>query len=447
MIRAALYIRVSTEEQKIHGLSLEAQKEALQKYAKENHFSIVDYYIDAGLTARKRLSHRKELLRLLEDVRQKKIDLILFTKLDRWFRNIGDYYKVQDILEQNQVHWKTIFENYDTSTANGRLHINIMLSIAQDEADRTSERIKAVFDNKRARGETPANKAPLGYKIEHSRLLIDETTRAIAQDIFAHYDLTHSITSCVRLAREKYNYNIYEYSIRRMLSNPTYIGSHKNIPGFNAAIIPTDLFQRIQSHRTAREYKAQQTEGRTYLFSTLLICKECGHRMTGRFVKQMHKAGPFEYHYYGCMEAIRQKTCPHRKQQNELQLETYLLDYLATLLEHKVFTIETKPHKPTPVSTLEKLNKKLRRLKDLYLEDCISIEDYKEEYTAIKEKIQALSYKQEQEGKALGGVSFLEMDIRAVYHILTPTERKQFWLGVLNKVEIDKEGNFYIFLR
>lgn len=447
MQRVALYIRVSTEEQKIHGLSLEAQKEALTKYADQNHLSIVDYYIDAGLTARKKLSHRKELLRLIEDVRQQKINLIIFTKLDRWFRNIGDYYKVQDILEENKVNWKTIFEDYDTSTANGRLHINIMLSIAQDEADRTSERIKVVFENKRARGETPASKAPLGYKIEHSKLLVDDNTKQIAMDIFTHYDLTHSIASCVRLAREKYNYNIYDYSIRRMLKNPTYIGSFRNIPGFNTAIIPVDLFNHIQTYRTAREYRNQLAEGRTYLFSTLLFCSECGHNMTGRFVKQRHKDGLFEYHYYGCMEAIKQKSCPHRKQQNELYIEKYLLDYIEATLQNMVFTIEIKPCKRVAHTSLEKLSKRLSRLKDLYLDDFISKEDYKTEYSTIKKQIHELSSTAEQDRDKPRCNTLLMMDIKSIYNILTPLERKQFWLGILKKVVINQEGKYEIYLR
>ena len=148
MIRTALYIRVSTEEQAIHGLSLEAQDAVLTDYANKNDLTIVGRYVDEGITARKKMTNRKALVRLLEDVKADKIDLIIFTKIDRWMRNVYDYHKVQEVLEKHNVNWKTIFENYDTSTSAGRLHINIMLSVAQDEADRTSERIKAVFENK-----------------------------------------------------------------------------------------------------------------------------------------------------------------------------------------------------------------------------------------------------------------------------------------------------------
>ena len=103
---------------------------------------IVDIYADEGITARKALNKRLEFQRLISDVKQGKIDLILVTKLDRWFRNIKDYHNTQEILEKHNCNWRTIYESYDTSTSSGRLHINIMLSVNQDECDRTSERIK-----------------------------------------------------------------------------------------------------------------------------------------------------------------------------------------------------------------------------------------------------------------------------------------------------------------
>ena len=127
-MNAALYIRVSTEEQAMHGLSVAAQTAALDTWAKQNQVKVVDHYVDAGISARKKASTRPELQRLLRDIEAGNIDLVVFTKLDRWFRNIGEYYRVQDILDKHKVNWKTIQEDYDTSTASGRLKINIMLS-------------------------------------------------------------------------------------------------------------------------------------------------------------------------------------------------------------------------------------------------------------------------------------------------------------------------------
>ena len=119
-MRVALYCRVSTEEQARHGLSLDDQKNALIEYAKTNGMSVVGIYEDAGISARKPYKKRPAILRLLEDVRAKKIDIILFTKLDRWFRNVGNYYAVQEILDAHNVSWRAILEDYETVTASGR---------------------------------------------------------------------------------------------------------------------------------------------------------------------------------------------------------------------------------------------------------------------------------------------------------------------------------------
>ena len=151
--RVACYPRVSTEEQKLRGLSIEDQTVALRAWAERNGMKDVTFYNDAGNSARKPYNKRPAMLRLLEDVQAGKIDLIIFTRLDRWFRNIAEYYKVQEILERHNVVWKAIQEDYDTSTASGRLKINIMLSVAQDEADRDSERIRTVMAAKRERRE------------------------------------------------------------------------------------------------------------------------------------------------------------------------------------------------------------------------------------------------------------------------------------------------------
>lgn len=97
-LRAALYVRVSVQEQAIKGLSLEAQEEDLRDYCKEQGWIIVGVYIDAAKTARKNISKRNNFLRMLEDVKQDKIDLILFTRLDRWFRSVADYYKVMGAI-------------------------------------------------------------------------------------------------------------------------------------------------------------------------------------------------------------------------------------------------------------------------------------------------------------------------------------------------------------
>ena len=149
IIRVGLYERVSTEEQALRGYSIKAQIETLEDYCKNNNYKIVDHYTDAGVSGGKAAFKRPEMSRLLADIEAGKIDMVLFTKLDRWFRNTQEYFKVQEILEKHRVEWKAIFEDYDTTTANGRLAITLFLAIFQNEREKGSERVSAVLANKR----------------------------------------------------------------------------------------------------------------------------------------------------------------------------------------------------------------------------------------------------------------------------------------------------------
>ena len=130
ILRCAIYIRVSTSEQAMHGKSLQAQQEYLEKYAADHGMSVIGIYADKGQTARKELKKRKAIHDLLRDVQRDKLDIILFWKMDRWFRNVSDFYKVQDILDAHNVRWIAVAEpQMNMETRDGRLNLNIMLSI------------------------------------------------------------------------------------------------------------------------------------------------------------------------------------------------------------------------------------------------------------------------------------------------------------------------------
>ena len=110
ILRAARYIRVSTEAQAMHGHSLQAQEDNLVQYAREHGYKIVNIYRDEGNSARKPITKRKVVLQLLEDVKADKLDLILFIKLDRWTRNVEAYHTVQRVLDTHNVSWQATME-------------------------------------------------------------------------------------------------------------------------------------------------------------------------------------------------------------------------------------------------------------------------------------------------------------------------------------------------
>lgn len=193
--RAALYIRVSSDEQARHGLSLGEQRADLLNYAKEHGYIVMGIYADEGVTARKALSRRKELQRLLSDVEKGLIDIIVIKCLDRWFRNVADFYKVKEKLDAYGVDWECTREQYNTTTPNGILMLNLKLSIAQNESDQTSERIKYIFEGKKARKEVLSGTLPIGFKIENKHAVPDENA-PVVKFIYQYILQGGSIRSC-----------------------------------------------------------------------------------------------------------------------------------------------------------------------------------------------------------------------------------------------------------
>ena len=184
-VRAGLYMRVSTEDQAREGFSLPEQKERLEAYCKLNNFEIVDYYEDAGISAKKG-NYRPEWERLKEDIRNKKINTMLALKQDRITRSIYDWENILSFLEENDAYLDFAYDDINTTTSNGRMISRIMMSVSQNEIERTSERTKVGLAGAIKQGHIP-HKAPLGYKHENKMLVPDEATKDIAIRIFELY--------------------------------------------------------------------------------------------------------------------------------------------------------------------------------------------------------------------------------------------------------------------
>lgn len=439
MTRVALYIRVSTSEQAINGLSLEAQKEALEKHAKDRGYSIVDIYADEGITARKQLSKRKELQRLLSDVKNDKIDLILVTKLDRWFRNIKDYYTVQEILEAHGCNWRTIFENYDTSTASGRLHINIMLSVNQDECDRTSERIKAVFKHKKENKEVCSGNVPYGYYIdENKHMQIDPDKAKEVQDAYNHYELHNNMMQTRNYLSDKYGYITYT-ATRKRLTHEAYTGVVDGIKDFCPAIISAKQYKNVQRligmNKKQYKPKAPQEE---YIFSGMIKCKICGGTFNSN---RMFRSGKC-YKFYRCQRAKREKNCDNKYSISEKGiLEPYLLSHIKEeLSKYKVSYEVKKANKDTAdlSSKLIKARNKLEKLKDLYLDDLIDKDAYKAEYARLNTMI--AEFEKEIDNDSDMDIDTVEkilsMDFESIYHTLHPNEKRYLWQSIIDYIEV-----------
>lgn len=433
MKRVFLYVRVSTEEQAIHGLSIEAQTDALQEWAKANGHKVVGVYTDAGISARKPASKRPELQRLLDDVRNGKGELVVFTKLDRWFRNIAEYYKVQEVLEKNHVDWRTIHEDYDTSTASGRLKINIMLSVAQDEADRTSERIKSVFEVKRQKLEPLTGNCPTGYMLEGKKIVKDPLKEKAVESFFKKFLACGSVSVAQREALE--NGLRIEYQLAsKMLDSPAYYGYYYDIEGMTPPYITREEFEKIQSMR--KRVVRKTIENRIYLFSGIAVCGECGFHLGGR--TNARNKSPM----YNCPgHYIKRSGCENRTNLSERKIERYLVDRIDDAFRDACIQVEVlakSSSRKSFKSEIASTRGKIAKLKDLYLNDLITLEEYKADHSALSEKLNELIEKDRPAKKPdLSKVSsLLARGWKDIYTDTSKDGKREFWFALVKQIRV-----------
>lgn len=430
-MRVALYARVSTEEQKNHGYSIDAQISALRAWSASNNHSIVGEYIDAGISGKKPYQKRPELFRFMQQIESGlKVDALVFCKLDRFYRSVKLYYQAVELLDRYHVAWQAIQEDYETVTASGRFKVNIMLSVAENEADRTSERIKAVFAHKVAKGESLGGRPLLGYKFEDKKVVPDPEKVEIARAMFRHYLDSQSYYDTARFLHAETGQSWEYHFIRRCLSNPLYIGKYRDNNNYCEGIIDRATFDAAQELMKRRSVRHSPVN-RVYLFTGLTRCACCGHSITGF---SLPKPGGQDY-YYRCHEAALYHRCVHTHSIREERLERWLLDNVALVLDEYTAQYEIAAKKKAPDNA--KIRRKLDRLKTLYLDELITLEQYKADRAALEAQIV--------EPVKPPDYSALQAQFtgafRSVYKKLTREQRREFWHGVIDTIELDAENN------
>ena len=180
-----VYVRVSTEDQAREGFSLPEQEKRLRAMCEYKGYEIYKIYKDAGISA-KTGNTRPAFEELLQDIRDKKCNTIVVLKLDRLTRSVFDWEKIIRFLEENNAYLDCANDDINTTTANGKMVSRIMMSVSQNEIERTSERTKVGLAGAIKAGNIPA-RAPLGYKHENKKLVPDPLTKDIVIRIYNLY--------------------------------------------------------------------------------------------------------------------------------------------------------------------------------------------------------------------------------------------------------------------
>ncbi len=319
-IRCAIYTRKSTDE----GLdkefnTLDAQRDACAAYiASQRHegwIEVPDYYDDGGYSGG--TLERPALKRLLADIEQGRIDVIVVYKIDRLSRSLMDFARLVETMEAHSVTFVSVTQSFNTTTSMGRLTLNILLSFAQFERELIGERIRDKFAASRARGMWMGGKVPLGYRVEARKLLVVESEARQVRAIFERFVVLRSATKLAQELRQqgvlsKTGAQIDKGYLYRLLANRTYLGeaTHKDkaYPGEHDAIVSQELWDRAHAVlQVSPRVRANQARAQSpALLKGLLF------GLDGRALSPTHtRKGGKQYRYYVAQAVLKDQETPN----------------------------------------------------------------------------------------------------------------------------------------
>lgn len=477
-IHVAIYVRVSTEEQKREGFSIRAQIEKLTKYASIKDWIIFDIYDDKGISG-KNIDERPELKRMIEDIKKGKIDVVLVFKLDRLTRSIRDLMELTDIFNENKCEFCSLTENIDTHSASGRMFLKILGIFAEFERENLIERVRSGFERKAKEGYTNAKFiTSYGYNRNKGEkiLTVNEEEANIVQYIFKafaeNFQSEHKIAKELNARQIKTKMGHYwnHTIIQQLLKNPTYIGKiryamddkerYDVFDGKHEPIITKELFEKAQDILNNRQ-KAVRTKRpkEDAYFTGLLVCSKCGSKMVGhRNYRKLENGEQKSYIQYICPNS-KYNMCIQGSV-NHNKLENSFIDYISNIEEFKEIDEIEIPSEENNIEnkeiTKEKLNESLYKLEirkhkimDLFLKDKIAFHEYKEmtnlieeEKVQIENSIFELEENQEEEEIKINKNDII-LSIKENWLMLDNLEKMNFLQSFVEniKVESEKEEN------
>lgn len=290
-LKAALYIRVSTEEQAIDGLSPSAQAETLKQYCSAFAIEVFDIFMDLGLSG-KSLKNRNELKRLIEACGRKQFDMVLVWKISRLSRNLKDLLYLIDVFERYNVHFTSCSEKFDTSTPVGRMTLQLLGSIAEFERNTIVENVKlGLMEFARKGGKASS---VLGYDNIDKKLVVNEGEAKIVKLIFSLYtesDMNYSAISKYLNSlgiRTKRGSEYRGSNISYIIHNPVYIGINRHsmnteneysVQGIHSAIIDSEQWDKAQNKSSKLNRRASGDTSNCSSSFLKVNCKKCNFPM------------------------------------------------------------------------------------------------------------------------------------------------------------------------
>ena len=394
--KCGLYMRVSTEDQAREGFSLPEQKERLESFCKFKGYEIIDYYQDAGISA-KTGNHRPEFEKLKDDIKAKRINTIVALKLDRITRSIYDWENLMTFLDENDAYLDCVNDEINTTSANGKMISRLLMSVSQNEIERTSERTKVGLAGAIKCGHIP-HIAPLGYKHEDKKLVIDYATKDVIVRIFDLYYNGYSYQKISNLFNEEKvlgKDNWRDSTIVTILENEIYKGDFvhgkrtKNPTYYENVVEPIiskEMWEdcQVQKKKNSRSYQRTLT----YLYLQKLKCPKCGRILGGKATTKKNGKPYFYYYCNDCKISFKENI-----------INEYFNQFIGELVEYdsvvnQFFLPMIKQKFDEPKEKIEKelvkQDEKLERIRKAYINGAFGLDVYTKETAIVEQCIENL---------------------------------------------------------
>lgn len=446
IVRVANYVRCSSDEQKKNGYTIDDQLNLLADFANEYSLVNAGNYVDEGISATLEISKRKDLARLIEDAKKGKFDIVVFKCIDRFFRNVGEYYECQKQLQKAGVTWISIEEaDLDPNDTDAVFKINIYLTMAEYEARKTSKRIR--FNNK---NRIKNKQVVCGeqcflfpWKVvgeKRNRHLERNMERADELfDILNHFETHGSKASTLRYYNATYGASMSMDTLTNLLNDTLLYGVYKGVPEYVEPFITKERFDAIQAI-LKRNYKRGEVNGRVFLFSGLIKCRCCGRKLSGNYIKNRTASSTYQYR---CNTYRVERTCPNNQTISEGKIEKALLENLGRYMHDEIVRVdavkdnnEKKAKKPDTAAIKDEMS----RLNTMFRKRRISEEEYDKEYIALERKLAMIEEEPLEEERNVEGLrQLLSTDYIGLYNQLDRFHKQAFWRKLIKEFKLGED--------
>ncbi|MDA1354431.1 MAG: recombinase family protein [bacterium] len=412
-ITVDLYIRVSTDRQAKEGDSLEEQESELKKFCEYRGFKIHKVFIERGKSGGN--TNRPEYQKLVKDIEAGKINAVVVKKLDRLSRSLMDFEQLMIKLQEQDVGFISLRENFDTTTAMGKAMLRVALVFAQLEREQTAERIKDVFAWRAEQGLYNGGTRPFGYDSVSSELIPHKQEKKILQFMFESFIKTKSTTivanECNSMGFRNRNGALWDKrQLHKILNHPVYLGkirwNGQVFTGVHQPLVSEAIFNQAQEIFSERKiYRENKIV--LGLLKGVLFCAECGHPMTPNYTK---KRNGNIYRYYRCVSTLnpKEKLCPNKyfnmEHANDMVMEKLLKcateHHFQLMTEHvnqkNEFIHRQLQAIQAEIEGLEGLLEAVKSKKEKYLDSLISNQFVAKEREMINAKIDEFTIHEKQ---------------------------------------------------